>query len=75
MPRGDRDKWGGARNGAGRPHVRATFRRGDQLVVERAPVGSIGTSEAGTVLNVSAHEIEVQIGDDILVLRHPEGGQ
>jgi hypothetical protein len=63
-----------AENGkqVGRPRVYATFKRDERLIVERAPIGGVGTTEVGTVLSVSAHEVEIQIGDDILVIRRPD---
>lgn len=63
--------------GGGRPRVKAEFRRGEQLVVERQPPAPtpehpMGRPEVGIVLNVSADEIEIQVGDDILTLRRPD---
>lgn len=63
---------GGKRAGAGRPRIYTTFERHERLVVERAPIGGVGTAEAGVVLSVSASEMEIQIGDDILVIRRPD---
>lgn len=63
--------------GAGRPKVKAEFRRGEQLIVERTPLvitpeTTFTKPEVGTILSVSENEIEIQIGDDILVLRRPD---
>lgn len=63
--------------GGGRPRVKAEFRRGEQLVVERQPLAPtperpMGRPELGVVLNVGADEIEIQIGDDILTIRRPD---
>jgi hypothetical protein len=63
--------------GGGRPRVRAEFRRGETLIVERQSLAPIlrqpmSRPEIGTVLNVSANEIEIQIGEDILTLRRPD---
>lgn len=61
----------------GRPKVKAEFRRGEQLVIERIPLAPspehpFTKPELGIVLNVSADEVEIQIGDDILTIRRPD---
>lgn len=55
--------------GGGRPSTRSILRRGDAVVVHRAPIGDIAPEEAGVVLSASAEEVEIQIGEDILVIR------
>lgn len=63
--------------GAGRPKIKAEFRKGEQLIVERTsivitPETPFTKPEVGTILSVSEGEIEIQIGDDILVIRRPD---
>lgn len=78
-------KRGGWRNPAsadngrtgGRPHIKVEFRRGERLIIERQPLAvtpetPLTRPEVGVVLSVSAGEIEVQIGNDILTLRQPD---
>jgi hypothetical protein len=76
MP-GAKGRSGGRREGAGRKRIIGpVFRRGEQIIVERQVLGgAIGSPELAVVLSVSVDEIELQIGDDILVLRVPEAGE
>lgn len=62
---------GGQRPGAGRPKLfQAT--KGNYLVLERETIGGeIRQPELLKVLSVSENEIELQSGDDIIVLRFP----
>ena len=66
---------GGRRNGAGRPRLRFTARRGDTYIMERETIGALDPfhkPELWTVLSVSANEIEFQAGDEKIVLRRPD---
>ena len=66
---------GGRRDGAGRPRIRFTARRGSVYIMERQTIGALDPfyePEMWTVLSVSAGEIEFQCGDDIIVLRLPD---
>ena len=64
---------GGQREGAGRPFVRFTARRGGVYIMERETIGGvIQPPERWTVLSVSRDEIEFQSGNGIIVLRRPE---
>ena len=63
--------------GGGRPRMVAKFRQSETLIIKRQPLTvtpetPIGRPEIGTVLNVSADEIEIQIGNDILTLRRAD---
>ena len=66
---------GGQRPGAGRPKLfQAT--KGNHLILERETIGSeIRKPELVRVLGVSENEIELQTGNDIIVLRFPEDGE
>ena len=66
---------GGQRPGAGRPKLfQAT--KGNYLVLERETIGGeIKSPELVRVLSVSENEIELQAGDDIIVIRMPENGE
>ncbi len=70
-----RSTHGGQRPGAGRPKLfQAT--KGNYLVLERETIGGeIRKPELVRVLSVSENEIEMQVGDDIIVLRMPENGE
>ena len=71
MP-GTKGKSGGQRPGAGRP---AAFksRRGEYLILERETIGGeIRKPELVRLLSISAGEIELQTGNDIIVLRAPD---
>ena len=77
--RGVRTNPASATNGTrgGRPVSTTVLRRGETLIVERTPLAPgpehpFTPPEDATVLSVSASEIEIQIGDDILVLRRPD---
>jgi len=63
---------GGQRPGAGRPKLfQAT--KGNYLVLERETIGGeIRKPELVKVLSVSENEIELQAGNDIIVLRFPD---
>ena len=77
-PRGGWRNPASAANGqtGGRPREKApTFRRGERLIIHRCPLDGVAPEEAGIVLSVGEHEIEVQIGNDILVLRRPDPGE
>ena len=66
---------GGRRDGAGRPRLRFTARRGNVYIMERETIGALDPfhkPELWTVLSVSRDEIEFQAGDDIIVLRLPD---
>ena len=67
---------GGPRPGAGRPQTRVRLRRGAIYIVERQTIGGenpFHAPELWTVLSVSDTELEFQSGDDIIVLRLPDG--
>lgn len=69
---------GGKREGAGRRPSTVTFRREEYLIVERHTLSAdnpFHKPELARVLSASADELEVQIGDDIVVLRRPEPGE
>lgn len=68
-------KRGGQRPGAGRPKLfQAT--KGIYLVLERETIGGeIKKPELVRVLDVNEREIEVQTGNDIIVLRFPDEGE
>ena len=73
---GVKGKSGGQRPGAGRP---AAFkaRRGDYLVVERSSLNEaeFQKPELGRVVGIGADELELQIGNDILVIRFSHEGE
>ena len=79
---GERGGWSNpasAENGkqGGRPREKGpTFRRGEQLLLERQSLGSdlnpFHKPKRAVVLSVSNDEIELQIGDDLLVIRRPD---
>lgn len=66
---------GGSRPGAGRPKLfQAT--KGNYLVLERETIGGeIRQPELVKVLSVSENEIEMQVGNEIIVLRFPNDGE
>jgi hypothetical protein len=66
---------GGQRPGAGRPKLfQAT--KGNYLVLERETIGGeIRKPELVKVLSVSNNEIELQVENDIIVLRMPNEGE
>lgn len=71
MP-GVKGKSGGSRSGAGRP---AYFKvsHDQYLVIERSSLtGEFHAPEVGRVCGISNNELELQIGNDILVIRVPE---
>lgn len=72
MP-GKKGKSGGPRPGAGRPAYLKVF-RGQYLVVERSSTNEAKfyPSEVGRVVGISNDELELQIGNEILVVRVPE---
>ena len=64
---------GGRREGAGRPRVRFTARRGDVYQAERETIGGdMRPPELWTVLSIEPGAIEFQCGDDIITLTIPE---
>lgn len=64
---------GGRREGAGRPRVKFTARRGDVYQAERETIGGdIRPRELWTVLSIEPGAIEFQCGDDIITLTIPE---
>ena len=66
---------GGARPGAGRPPLPKPFgaSKGDFLLMERETIGGeIRKPELVTVLSVNENEIELQSGNDIIVIRVPD---
>ena len=66
---------GGQRPGAGRPRLFQAI-KGNYLVLERETIGGeIRKPELVKVLNVSENEIEMQVSDDIIVLRFPDDGE
>lgn len=75
MP-GIKGKSGGPRTGAGRPAYLKVFR--DQyLVIERSSINEAKfyPPEVGRVIGISNDELELQIGNDILVIRAPDDGE
>lgn len=59
----------------GRPRTTFTVRLGDTLVVERQTLGALDPfhkPEFARVVGVSTEELEIQVGDDIIVLRYPD---
>lgn len=68
-------KHGGQRPGAGRPQLFQATKE-NYLVLERETIGGeIRKPELVRVLGVSKREIEMQAGNDIIVLRFPEEGE
>lgn len=66
---------GGQRPGAGRPRLFQAS-RDNYLILERESIGGeIRKPELVRVLSVSDNEIELQTGNDIIVLRFPEAGE
>lgn len=66
---------GGQRPGAGRPRLFQAS-KDNYLILERETIGGeIRKPELVKVLNVSDNEIELQTGNDIIVLRFPEDGE
>lgn len=66
---------GGQRSGAGRPKLFQAV-RGVYLVLERETIGGeILKPELVKVLSVSNDEIEMQTGNDIIVLRFPDDSE
>lgn len=66
---------GGQRPRAGRPKLFQAV-RGIYLVLERETIGGeIRKPELVRVLNVRENEIEMQVGNDIIVLRVPENDE
>lgn len=69
---------GGQRPGAGRRPSVAAFRRDEYLILERQSLGGdppFHRPELARVLRASRDELELQIGNDILVLRRPDTGE
>jgi hypothetical protein len=69
---------GGQRPGAGRPPLPKPFQatRGAYLILERETIGGeIRKPELAQVLSVSKSEIELQIGNDLIVLRFPDNDE
>ncbi len=67
---------GGKREGSGRRPSRTTFRRDDYLILDRQGIADASaTIELARVLSATGAEIELQIGEDILVIRRPEDGE
>lgn len=86
MPRYSKERGGwenpaSATNGksGGRPRKYFKVERDQHLVLERQTIGSVeGTfhkPELVKVLSVSADEIEMQVGNDIVVLRVPDANE
>lgn len=72
---GIKGKSGGPRTGAGRPAYFKT-RKDDYLILERETIGGqIQKPELVKVLSISNDEIELQTGNDIIVLRLPNDGE
>ena len=70
------DNLGGRREGAGRPRSRITIPPGMTFIMERQTLSALDPfhpPELWRVLSVSDDEIEFQCGDDIIVLRRPDG--
>jgi len=65
---------GGPRPGAGRPRIYGpTFQHGETLVLERETIGGeIHPPILVTVIGVGSDELELQDGDDIIVIRRPD---
>lgn len=69
------DGRGGSRPGAGR-HKSFQAKKGDYLILERETIGGeIRKPELAKVLSVGNNEIELQAGDDIIVLRFPDDNE
>lgn len=78
MPRRKNDdpNWGGARQGAGRKPSSFTLRKGQHVILERETIGGeIRKPELCTVLSISKGELELQTGNDIIVVRVPDEGE
>ncbi len=62
---------GGPRPGAGRPRVNGpTFQHGETLLLERETIGGvIYPPQLATVIGVGDDELELQVGDEIIVIR------
>lgn len=73
---GTRSKSGGPRPGAGRP---AYFKvsRDQWLIIERSSLNTarFDKPELGRVVGISSDELELQVGNDILVIRIPDDGE
>lgn len=70
---GQKGKSGGQRPGAGRP-VSFKARLGDLLIIEQSSISrsKFYKPELGTVCGINDNELEVQIGNEILVIRFPD---
>ena len=67
---------GGPRPGAGRPRTRINIKPGTVYIMERQTIGGLDPfrpPQLWTVLSVSDTELEFQSGNDIIVLRLPDG--
>ena len=67
---------GGPRAGAGRKRSRLNLPRGTALIMERQTIGGsdpFHPAELWTVLCVRDTELEFQSGNDLIVLRLPDG--
>ena len=75
MP-GKKGKSGGHRPGAGRP-TSFKARNGNFLIVERSSINEAKfyPPELGQVVGISNQEMEIQIGNEVLVIRFPEPGE
>ena len=66
---------GGQRPGAGRPRLFQAS-KDNYLILERETIGGeIRQPELVRVLSVSGNEIELQTGNDIIVLRFPDDSE
>lgn len=72
---GIKGKSGGKRTGAGRPAY-FKVRQDEWLIVERSSLdGNFQPPELGRVVGIENDELELQIGNDILVIRVPDDGE
>lgn len=73
---GKKGTTGGPRPGSGRP---ACFkaRNDDYLIIERSSINEskFYPPELGRVCGVNEKELELQIGNEILVIRFPDDGE
>ncbi len=70
---GQKGKSGGQRPGAGRP-ISFKARMGDLLIIERSSISEAKfyKPELGKIIGIEDNELELQIGNDILVIRFPD---
>lgn len=73
---GQKGKSGGQRPGAGRP-ISFKTHIGDLLIIDRSSISEAKfyKPELGTVCGIEENNLELQIGNDILVIRFPDPGE